>query len=84
MVLVGSGYPPLFVQDGPYHYNLCLGGALREWFMRRKQRKEKVMSNQRADVKNPNNRRYREDRNNRANQLNPNNRKYWKSRGYGC
>lgn len=42
------------------------------------------MSNQRADVKNPNNRRYREDRNNRANQLNPNNRKYWKSRGYGC
>lgn len=66
MVLVGSGYPPLFVQDGPYHYNLCLGGALREWFMRRKQRKEKVMKNQRADVKNPNNRDYWSDRLNRA------------------
>lgn len=34
VVLVGSGYPPLFVQDGTYHYNLCLGGALREWFLK--------------------------------------------------
>lgn len=65
-MLIGSGYLSLFVQDGPYHYNLCLGGALREWFMRRKQRKEKVMKNQRADVKNPNNPDYWKDRLNQA------------------
>ena len=43
-----------------------------------------TMSNQRADVKNPNNRAYYYDRKNRGEQMNPNNRKYWKSRGYGC
>ena len=45
VVLVGSGYPPLFVQDGPYHYNLCFGGASHEWFIRGKQRRKNTMKN---------------------------------------
>lgn len=40
------------------------------------------MRNQRADVKNPNNKMNKAARDNRANQLNPNNKEYWKSRGY--
>ncbi|WII08072.1 hypothetical protein PED39_02425 [Methanomassiliicoccales archaeon LGM-RCC1] len=41
-----------------------------------------IMKNQRAYVKNPNNKMNKAARDNRANQLNPNNKEYWKSRGY--
>ncbi len=40
-------------------------------------------SNQRADVKNPNNSAYNVDRDNRSNQLNPNNVAYRSSRAAG-
>ena len=40
-------------------------------------------SNQRADVKNPNNSAYKADRDNRSNQLNPNNSAYRSSRAAG-
>ena len=38
-------------------------------------------NNDRSDVKNPNNDKYKNDQDNRANQLNPNNNTYWSDRG---